>query len=84
MVTAHNIKLANYDAHAADRSKSFGNSREVSKADFFAYMNNLNVHPEPQPLWSVWKNLNKGQAVEGYSEPGYQSPYGTPPRYFLR
>lgn len=44
---------------------------EVPKAEFFSVINQLNVHPRPEPKRSVWEMLDGTRSVVGITTPGY-------------
>ena len=50
------------------------NQREVSKSEFFAKINDLDVHPEPRPERSIWR-MRHTRKVIGISTPGWRNGY---------
>jgi hypothetical protein len=58
------------------------NMREVSRAEFFASVGQMNVHPHNgEPQRTLWKTPD--HTVHGVSYPGWKNP-GDPKRYFVR
>lgn len=57
--------------------------KEVSKEEFFAFLNGLDVHPSTSnPAFTLWETRNR--VAIGWSLPGWRSPSNTPHKYALR
>lgn len=45
--------------------------RIVTKEEFYAVINPLNVHPRPMKEYSSWEMLDGGRRIVGRTYPGY-------------